>query len=170
MPAWRAVVGLTYAFIHIEVGDMACQEERPPRVAIVGGGITGACAASTVLASSSSGDVRVDLFDQGRRGPGGRASHRHAACAIANGGEAGLRFDHGAQFFRADTPRFRERVAEWIERGFVREWEGTFTSDEHERETAEERGFFGLPSRPPFYVGADGMRSVINGVLEVWFF
>ena len=145
---------------------MARQEERPPRVAIVGGGITGACAASTLLASSSSGGVRVDLFDQGRRGPGGRASHRRASCAIANGDKAALRFDHGAQFFRADTLRFQERVAEWIERGFVKEWDGTFTSDVQDRGAGDERGFFGLPSRPPFYVGADGMRSVINGVLD----
>ncbi len=45
------------------------------RVAVVGGGITGAMAASTI-AQLCGHTVEVVVFDQGRRGPGGRASHR----------------------------------------------------------------------------------------------
>ena len=45
------------------------------RVAVVGGGITGSVAASE-LSKTSENNVEVVLFDQGRRGPGGRASHR----------------------------------------------------------------------------------------------
>ena len=47
------------------------------RVAIIGGGVTGSCAANylTSLVGDSS-DVDVVLFDQGGRGPGGRTSHR----------------------------------------------------------------------------------------------
>eukprot|EP00965_Chrysotila_dentata_P105707 3491707-Pleurochrysis_carterae.AAC.2 len=41
------------------------------RVAVVGGGICGASAAAALA-----GNLTVTLFDQGRRGPGGRASHR----------------------------------------------------------------------------------------------
>ena len=45
------------------------------RVAVVGGGITGSVAASELFKTSEN-NVEVVLFDQGRRGPGGRASHR----------------------------------------------------------------------------------------------
>ena len=48
----------------------------PPKIAIVGGGITGACAAAAL-----SSDFDVTLFDQGRRGAGGRASHRRVSAA-----------------------------------------------------------------------------------------
>ena len=45
------------------------------KVAVVGGGITGSVVASE-LSRTCENDVEVVLFDQGRRGPGGRASHR----------------------------------------------------------------------------------------------
>ena len=49
------------------------------KIAVVGGGITGSLVASELAevfhgGIDSSGEVV--LFDQGRRGPGGRASHR----------------------------------------------------------------------------------------------
>jgi len=133
-----------------------------PKVAIVGGGITGACAASTLLRHRGSDNIEVDLFDQGRSGPGGRASHRRAAIS-GNHPAHVVRFDHGCQFFRADTPRFREHVSEWIERGFVKEWDGAFVADDPAN---LDRGFFGMPQRPPFYVGSDGINSVVQGVLD----
>ena len=46
------------------------------RIAVIGGGITGATAAAQLASRSSSVPVTVTVFDQGRRGPGGRASHR----------------------------------------------------------------------------------------------
>jgi NAD(P)-binding Rossmann-like domain len=47
------------------------------RVAIIGGGVTGSCAANHLISSvGDSCDVDVVLFDQGGRGPGGRTSHR----------------------------------------------------------------------------------------------
>ena len=61
------------------------------KIAVVGGGITGSVIASelaSVLNGDGDGDgdhekqkqgVEVVLFDQGRRGPGGRASHRSVA-------------------------------------------------------------------------------------------
>jgi predicted NAD/FAD-dependent oxidoreductase len=70
------------------------------RIAVIGGGITGAVAASRIADSLS--NVSIELFDQGRRGPGGRASHRRvqdgnvlpddlpaSSCCVE--------FDHGCQ-------------------------------------------------------------------------
>ena len=65
------------------------------KIAVVGGGITGSVVASELarIFGSGSGDIdgQVVLFDQGRRGPGGRASHRsvikkpQGSNSIANG-------------------------------------------------------------------------------------
>ena len=49
------------------------------KIAVVGGGITGSLVASElaeVFHGGIDGSGEVVLFDQGRRGPGGRASHR----------------------------------------------------------------------------------------------
>lgn len=47
------------------------------KVAIVGGGVSGSCAANYLI-SLGGIDCVVDVvvFDQGGRGPGGRSSHR----------------------------------------------------------------------------------------------
>ena len=60
-----------------------------PQVAVIGGGITGACVASVLCSSPS---IQVDLFDQGRGGVGGRSSTR---CVEQNGQV--LQWDHGCQ-------------------------------------------------------------------------
>lgn len=47
------------------------------RVAIIGGGISGTCAANHLMSLlDNASDLEVVLFDQGGRGTGGRASHR----------------------------------------------------------------------------------------------
>ena len=104
----------------------------PLKIAIVGGGFAGAAAAAALTAQSKVA-VDVTLFDQGRRGEGGRASHRRvgvAAAALVGQMSAGgamlaplpagdddppphtgtYEFDHGCQFFRAETDRFRDVV------------------------------------------------------------
>ncbi|KAL3777423.1 hypothetical protein ACHAW5_010225 [Stephanodiscus triporus] len=75
-----------------------------------------------------------------------------------------MMWDHGCQFFRADTPKFRHMVEGWIEMGHVREWNGNFAS--FPPTMSSDLEFFGLPSNPPFYVGADGMQSVVRGMLD----
>ena len=70
--------------------------QPPIHVAVVGGGITGCCAASVLCSSSS---LRVDLFDQGRSGVGGRSSTRRIP---ENGHD--MQWDHGCQVCtRVDT-------------------------------------------------------------------
>ena len=47
------------------------------RVAIIGGGVAGSCAANRLISLVGAGnEFDVMLFDQGGRGPGGRTSHR----------------------------------------------------------------------------------------------
>ena len=128
---------------------MSTASPKTYNIAIIGGGITGAVAAQTL---SQQNNINVHLFDQGRRGVGGRSSHRN---------HDDMRWDHGCQFFRADTDRFKALVDDWIAKDIVKKWEGHFISSD-----SCEYDFFGMPSLPPFYVGADGMQSVPTGVLD----
>ena len=120
--------------------------------------ITGACAARRLSATTGAA-VEVHLFDQGRRGVGGRTSSRtyrlrDGAYRPSAGGECDddddddaasgssqhpqeLRFDHGCQFFRADTPRFKRLAEEWIDRKYVAEWECDFRSSAAATETED---------------------------------
>jgi len=79
------------------------------RIGVVGAGMTGLVAARTL--SSQGHDVVV--VDKAR-GAGGRMSTRR---------NAGLRFDHGAQYFTARDPRFLRHVLAWQERGLVAAWD-----------------------------------------------
>mmetsp|Transcript_20598 Transcript_20598/g.57153 ORF Transcript_20598/g.57153 Transcript_20598/m.57153 type:complete len:588 (+) Transcript_20598:211-1974(+) len=142
------------------------------KIAVVGGGITGAVVASELaralaLENTKDGDNDgerksniinnsvVVVFDQGRRGPGGRASHRAVAMtstpnvSVAEEGNdpegttqwnfevltndddidpSALHFDHGCQFFRADTPAMKDLVERWRAEGWVEEWNARFGS------------------------------------------
>jgi predicted NAD/FAD-dependent oxidoreductase len=146
---------------------------RKSSVAIVGGGITGSCAAS-VLAKHFD---NVVVFDQGRRGPGGRASHR---SVNKNDGTVlqddniqdhpihdTLQFDHGCQFFRADTKEMSEHLLpDWISKGFVAPWEARLGCL-NEAETKESNGFFGVPARDEnVYIGVGGMHLLPRRILE----
>ena len=137
-------------------------------VAIIGGGITGSCAARSLLQPSKRAkcevNVKIDLFDQGRRGVGGRSSDRVGYSKEGRDPlSANMRWDHGCQFFRADTDRFKSLVNELIAEGIVKEWTGDFRST---FKGSGSNDFFGLPSSPPFYVGSDGMQSVSKGILD----
>jgi predicted NAD/FAD-dependent oxidoreductase len=124
------------------LATMPEQQTSPQfNVAIVGCGITGAVLAHTLAQSNA--NVKVHVYDQGRSGPGGRASHR-----VQDGI---YHFDHGCQFFRADTDQFKQTISDWLDKQWVSEWKGSFKGD---------GDFFGCPSQPPFYVGAGGMSAI----------
>ena len=135
--------------------------------------------------------MTVHVFDQGRGGVGGRASTRTASSSLPGdrarddaGGDDDattktdataaaktktktmtMMWDHGCQFFRADTPEFRDMVERWMSRGLVEEWNGNFVSFPPNMSTESE--FFGLPSTPPFYVASrGGMGSLVRGILD----
>jgi len=148
-------------------------------VAIVGAGITGACAAHALKGEPS---LQVTVFDQGQRGPGGRASHRrinHQSGAVVPDetvmdpdAVSTLEFDHGCQFLRADTPQMRELVEQWCEAGWAAEWKGRFGKlhggvIRGSFDASGEPGdFFGLPDNTaPVYVGVGGMHRLPRAVL-----
>lgn len=96
--------------------DAADSGGTPPRVAVVGAGISGLTAASRL----ARGGCAVTVYETGR-GPGGRTSTRRAG---PDG--AGWQFDHGAQYFSAKDPAFRAIVEDWRAEGLVAEWTGVF--------------------------------------------
>ncbi len=79
-----------------------------PQVAIVGAGIAGLAAAERL----SQAGIGVRIFEKSR-GIGGRTATRRAGD---------LQFDHGAQFFTALGPRFRDVVADWRRAGHAERW------------------------------------------------
>ncbi len=81
-------------------------------ILIIGGGMAGLSAATTLAARGQ----RVIVLDKGR-GPGGRM----AARRVEIGGEQ-VSFDHGAQYFTAREPSFREVVADWEKAGVAARW------------------------------------------------
>jgi predicted NAD/FAD-dependent oxidoreductase len=113
-------------------------------VGIVGAGIAGLACARELAASG----FDVTVFDKGR-GLGGRTATRRA--------EPNLRFDHGAQFFTADDPRFQEMMADWLEREVVAEWTGKIVRLENSR--PENKIVIDSPLQPR-YVGMPGMSAI----------
>lgn len=81
-------------------------------ILIIGGGMAGLSAA-TALASTGR---RIVVLDKGR-GPGGRMATRRVEI---EGAQAS--FDHGAQYFTARDPAFREQVAQWEQAGIAARW------------------------------------------------
>jgi predicted NAD/FAD-dependent oxidoreductase len=133
------------------------------RIAVVGGGITGASVASTLANICSDGEgVEIHVFDQGRSGVGGRTSHRIATTTSNDDTGVRMQWDHGCQFFRADTPRFQDllQTSPWTD--IATEWNGKFMGETGARD------FFGLPSQPPFYVGntVNGIKSIAQRLLH----
>jgi len=157
---------------------------------IIGGGITRACVASTLLLSEPVTDntaprlspprainVDVDVFDQGRSSPGGHASTRRAAVVVnsaqrqtttTTGNKDGcvgtrMTFDHGCQFFRGDMERFRTNLLErWLRRGFATEWKGVFRGESPRADLLGMPGVGGL-----YYVGANGgMKSLVDRIIR----
>lgn len=131
-------------------------------VAIIGGGITGATCARELLLRAP-GRVQVTVFDQGR-GVGGRTSHRrveqNGGYVLPTSSDAAFAFDHGCQFFRADSETFRnELLKDWLSESWAAEWTGNFGT------LGDHGDFFGFPAQPPFYCGLGGMSAVPCGLL-----
>jgi renalase len=110
------------------------------KIAIIGAGMAGLTAARAL-----SQQHEVVVFEKSR-GVGGRiATRQHEAFF----------FDHGAQFFAAKTPVFRDFIAPYLDTGVVAIWKGHFQErDKHgvlsEREWSDE---------PAHYVGTPSMNA-----------
>jgi hypothetical protein len=85
-----------------------------PDIAIVGGGVAGLACAQNLVGSGS----RVAVFDKGRR-QGGRVATRRAE---------GFVFDHGAQYFTAETDQFRAAIDAVRQSGTIAPWGGTIVA------------------------------------------
>ena len=112
---------------------------RGHTVGVIGAGMAGLACARELAATG----FDVTVFDKGR-GLGGRTATRRA--------EPDLRFDHGAQFFTADDPLFREVTDDWLARGVVAEWIGRIVR--FEDKTVIDN------SPQPRYVGMPGMSAM----------
>lgn len=86
--------------------------EEHTDICIIGGGMAGLSAARALAASGH----RIIVLDKGR-GPGGRM----AARRVEIGGQQ-VSFDHGAQYFTARDPAFRDQVAVWEQAGVATRW------------------------------------------------
>lgn len=115
------------------------------RVAIVGAGIAGLSCAQVLRAAGRS----VRLFDKGRK-YGGRVSSRRAV---------GTRFDHGAQYFTARSPEFREELERWMVAGHAARWEGRVVTIGGDPPPDRER-FVGIP-------GMSGIATALAHGLDV---
>ncbi|KAG2483517.1 hypothetical protein HYH03_017624 [Edaphochlamys debaryana] len=139
-----------------------------PRVAIIGGGMSGlACARELARLG-----IRSTVFDTGKHGVGGRMATRasgEASLKAGNGsgsrpggsGLSGLRFDHAAQFFTVTDPLFQAVVDDWLAAGLVKEWAGPVGSLD-----AGSGAFRPLPPSPPRYVAVGGMRELAEAQAE----
>ena len=124
-------------------------ESSGTRIGIIGAGMTGLSCARELNACG----FDVEVFDKSR-GLGGRASTRRT--------DSGLRFDHGAQFFTVDDPRFETRAAEWLSRGVIAEWRGRVVDVEGTKviDTSPQVRYVGVP-------GMSAMASDLGAGLPV---
>jgi hypothetical protein len=107
---------------------------RVRKIGVIGAGLAGLAAARTLQDQGH----QVTLFEKSR-GPGGRASTRRY-------GDVG--YDHGAQYFTARDPAFRDAVATWLEAGVVAPWAArmaTFIDDRIEHSPDERSRYVGVP-------------------------
>jgi len=83
-------------------------------VVVIGAGLSGLLAAGTLQAAGR----RVVVLEKAR-GVGGRMATRRLDAHVA---------DHGAQFFTAHQPRFRQLVDAWEQAGVARRWSTGFAT------------------------------------------
>lgn len=111
------------------------------RIAIIGAGLSG-----LVLARRLGDVAKVTIFEKSR-GVGGRMATRYADD---------YEFDHGAQFFTARTPAFREFLQPLVNDGVVANWTPKF--EELDRHGTRDRREWG--EKYPHYVGVPRMNAV----------
>jgi predicted NAD/FAD-dependent oxidoreductase len=111
------------------------------RVAVIGAGLSG-----LVVARRLGAHADVTVFEKSR-GVGGRMATRYAGD---------YEFDHGAQFFTASTPAFREFLKPLAEQGVIDNWPAMFAEIDSDgiRDTRRWGGDY------PHYVGTPRMNAI----------
>jgi len=120
------------------------QKESDWTVAIIGAGMAGASAGQALARQGAS----VAIFDKGR-GPGGRCATRRQDV---------YSFDHGAQYFTARDPRFRQQVAAWARSGTAAKW--------RPRIGELSGGKFEPTPRKDLWLGTPGMTALSRAMLD----
>ena len=121
---------------------------RAPRVAVVGGGISGIACARALHEE----DVEVVVLDRGRRLGGRMAVRTLRDTGLAHDGHA---IDVGAAYLTATSDEFCAVVEGWVARGLLREWTDTLT-------TAGPDGRIGSTTGPMRYAAQFGLRSLVE--------
>ncbi len=98
------------------------------RVAVIGAGIAGGACAQQLAQSGCS----VSVFDKAR-GVSGRLSTRRTDMA---------HYDHGAQYFTAQSNEFKVQVRDWQQRGIVAQWQPRVVNPD------VQQWFVGTPDMP----------------------
>lgn len=118
-------------------------EMPPPRVAVLGAGLSGAACAQALRERG----ITVEILERGR-GPGGR---------MASPTVQGRRVDLGAAYFTVKEPEFRTVVDDWTRRGLTRPWTDTLdVLSPDDRDTT---------SGPMRFAAAAGLRSLVADLL-----
>eukprot|EP00250_Pteridium_aquilinum_P002648 c12872_g1_i1 orf=1278-3161(-) len=124
---------------------------KDPKIAILGGGMSGLICALTLQEKG----IHSTVFDTGKHGLGGRMGTRHVAQVD---GEQ-LVFDHAAQYFTATDPRFQKHVKQWMAEGAVKEWNGVVG-------TLEKGGKYTELQPCTKYIATNGMRLLADHLLS----
>ncbi|MCO5591133.1 hypothetical protein L7F22_045114 [Adiantum nelumboides] len=124
---------------------------KSPKVAILGGGMSGLICALTLQEQG----IHSTVFDTGKHGLGGRMGTRH--ISQINGDQ--LVFDHAAQYFTATDPKFKKLVNQWMLEGAVREWKGAVG-------TLEMGGKFTELLSSTKYIATNGMRMLADHLVS----
>ncbi|UTC24710.1 FAD-dependent oxidoreductase [Candidatus Comchoanobacter bicostacola] len=112
-----------------------------PKIAIIGAGLSG-----LTIGQNLQSIYDVHIFEKSRS-LGGRI-----ASKVIND----VTFDHGAQFFKANTKEFKAFIQPMIEEGIIQEWHGKFVEFDgniirHSRSWS---------NAPPHYVGSPSMNAI----------
>lgn len=113
-------------------------------VAVIGAGMAGAAAASTLKMAG----LQVEVFDKGRA-PGGRMSSKRQARQY---------LDLGAQYFTARTPLFKQQVEQWLARDVVTCWPADCYKYDLGRLSASE-------DSTPRFIGKPAMHAPVKSLL-----
>ena len=114
-------------------------------IAVIGAGLAGSIAAHSLQKSA-----KVTVFEKSGRA-GGRMSTRRVDT---------YRFNHGAQFFTARNPQFKDFLEPYIEQGIVAQWNPQNTTLDPLDKPFKRIWY------EPHYVGTPGMSALAGSLAE----
>lgn len=144
VPGIPGVVAAPVAEQVVSPGDTV----TPPRVAVVGGGVSGIAAARAI----HDREVDVVVLDRGHRLGGRMAVRTLRDTGLAYDGHA---VDVGAAYLTATSRSFRTVVDNWVDRSILRPWTDTFV-------TAGPDGRDGVAVGPLRYAAPLGLRALVE--------